>query len=408
MDLDFPLYFAPPTDGGSADTATADADTDTADTGDNSAESESSAAEGAGGDSAPDFGDTAPDNPFDIDTLRQKGDLEESMAEIGGNLGRSQPDEDTESEEPEGETDEDEQPESEAPSEDAEAGAPDEAEAEGEDEDTEEGDVEDAAEEEPEGEEAEGEPLPDPVQETVNEHFPDRVIETQEQLDETLDEVEETRQIFDLVDRVVEEDDELARYFELRFQEDMDPMRAKIRAFESTREAPDPNEKPEEYAKYKAEVEAAKKEAQAREADEEELDEIQQRVDQQSQRSLERLANKKNWDSERAQEFADRVNTLVFGDPNGNVPSDQMERLFFALNKDKVIEQVREEAFEEGRKKGRNENIEEETTQKRGDGLPKPDGSSTPDEPKSDEEQRLEEIGNAFDQRTVSADDFAL
>jgi hypothetical protein len=147
---------------------------------------------------------------------------------------------------------------------------------------------------------------------------------------------------------------------------------------------------------------------QAEQAEAEDSEAVQ-RLDRQTTKSLQRLANKMDMSEDEITRFQKQVNTLVFGDDRGNVPKDQMERLYFALNKDQVVEQIRQEAYEKGKKDGRNENIDEETTRTKGDGLPNPEGSNSPDDGTlSEEEKEIRNLGQQFEKSQVTADDFAI
>jgi len=398
MNIDFAPYFAPDTGA-----ATAEPTDDTA-ADDTSGES---AGDEAGTDTAPEpTTQDAADQEWDINTLQQKGELNESMREIGGNLGRDQPDEETGAgdetgaEPSSGEAPEEtEEPEQGAPEDETEedepAEAENEAEQEGEDEDEDE-------------ESVDAEPLPDEVQETVNEHFPGRVVETTEDLGAVMEETRETLQIFDAVDREVEEDSDLAHYFELRFQEGASTLEAKVRAFGDLEDAPDKEENPEAYADWVAEYREAKKTAEQDEAAEEQISEAEQRLEEETERSFLRLKEERDMSDEEFHRFTEAVNKLVFGDDRGRVPSDQAERLYFALNKDDILEEVRQEAYEEGRKEGRNEQVEGELSDNgRGDGLPNPGGTAEPEEPKSDREEELEALGSQFENRGGDPDEFS-
>ena len=413
MNIDFPVYFAPDTGAATAEAPKGDTDS-AADTAEGDASDDTSTNES--GDSAPATQDAA-EQTWDLNELQKQGDLNDSMQRIGGNLGRDDGDAGTE-----GATDETEEEgeaastnESEPETEEAstEESADETSEAEGDQPDAEEAEEGEEGEAGEEGEDeedlqAEGETLPDEVQETVSEHFPGRVIETTEDLNEAMSEVRQTVEIFDVIDRAVEEDSDLEQYFELRFQEDVSQLEAKVRAFGDLEDAPSKEENPEAYADWIAEYKQAKQQAEQDDHAEEQISEAEQRLQQETEASFKRLKQERDMSDDEFDRFTEEVNKLVFGDQRGRVPSDQAERLYFALNKDQVLDEVREEAYEEGVQDAKNGEIEEDlNTNQKGDGLPNPGGSAEPEEPKSDFEKRLDNLGGQFEGRGADPDDFS-
>lgn len=401
MSIDFSPYFAP-------DTGAATAESD-ADTGETDTDGETGTEDPAGDAPDPQSGDAAEQN-WDINTMSQESELNKAMNDVGAGMPGEEDTADDETADQEGATDETEdETTADESEEDKETAEEDDATAEEEETGTEDEEATDEEEEQPEDEEdLEAEPLPEDVQELAEEHLPGHVVETKEQLDEKLESLTETAKVFDVVDRLYEQDERLSEYTELVLQEDMSPMEAAFRAFGELFEAPDPQQDPEAYADWKAEREVAERERAQDEQEEDELDEVAERYENQTAASFQRLAEKKDMSEEELNTFKKKVNTLVYGDPNGHVPSDQAERLYFALNKDAIIDQVREEALEEGRRQGRNEKIDDETSGQKGDGLPNPDKSGAAEETRTAEEEELAALGKQFEQTGATVEDFSL
>lgn len=254
-----------------------------------------------------------------------------------------------------------------------------------------------AAEEKIEGAE-EGEPLPSQMQERVASLYPERVIETQEDLEAAIRDDREAAETLDHLDALVAEDDHLARYLELRVQEKLDNRAAAMRAMKELVEAPDPDEDPEAYADWKAERKLQEQRQQERKEREQQLSEAEERAQRQSVKSFKALKQKRDMSDEELDVFRRRVNTLLFGDDRGRVPPHQAEILYRGMHFDELVEERVEKAREEARREGRNEAIEEMQQRKRGDGLPKPRGSKTSLEGLSDAERELAELGQSFEQ----------
>lgn len=402
MNIDFSPVYAPDT---GAATASTDADTDTGDDAPGDADAE-------GADAPEPTSADAADQEWDIDKLQEKGELNDAMAEVGGNLGRSQegdeataadetePDatdeglKEGEDDEPEAADDDEETPEDETPGDGDESL------------DSEDEGAEDAGEEDPE---ETGEPLPEPIADEVQALYPERVVETTDQLTEAIEADRQSTALVSRVDQLLEEDPHLEKYMELRLQEDADPRAAAIRSMEELVTAPDPDEDPEGYADWKAERQLKEREQEQSQAEEEEVSQEVENFQQQTARSFQAYQQKHDLSDQELERFEQRVNTLVFGDQSGNVPSDQAERLARAVHADQYVHQDEvEQMLEEARREARNEAIEEMQSDQRGDGLPKPSGSSEPTGEMSPEDEELQTIGNSFEERTTTVEDWAV
>lgn len=452
MRIDWTPYaaaaFAPDTGATTEAPASSDAEanaSDAADDADTDDQKESSAA--ASGDAA--------DQDWSLDSALGHDDaLNEAMDRVGANMGRSPEDDATgdpssdasgdassaasddaegatgnaqeatgEAEEATGEAPEDKVVESlmgdEADSEaDASEGDASEAGAEAEaDEDEAEDETEaEAGEAEAGGAEAEGEedaeeegrPLPSELADEAQMLFPNRVVETQGQLLDAVEQSRQHEQMFYAVDEIVEQDDALGTYLELRVQEDLGPARAARRAFDELLSAPDPNEDPKAWAQWKADREIAEREAEQDAQQEQSLDEAEERVQDQMSRSLQAARQQLGLSGEEYTRFVAEVQRLVAGDERGNVPSDFGKRMYVALHFEDILRRERQKAREEAHAEGRNEALDDQAQRRRGDGLPKPDGSRAPADDLSEEEERLERIGDSFSESGASVEDFSI
>jgi len=408
LDFLLPLFAAP------TDTATA-APAESAETATGDGESPASSDDGDSGASSdlPPSRDAA-DQEWDINKLQEDSALRASMDAVGADLRDAERGADAES----GAETTDEDPakgDSTSPTEteDADAEEVDADEVEADEADTDEADTDEADTDEADadetGDEESGDaaPLPDPLRETAQELYPERVVEDTEQLQEAMAHDREIVKHFDVLDSVVEQDEHLAKYLELRVKEGADPRAAAVQAMQELVEAPDPHEDPEAYADWKHEKKLQEQRREQQENKEQELTEQEERFSRQSQQSFEAFAEKHDMGEEELQTFTQRVNTLVFGDQQGRVPSNQAEILWRGLHHEQLVEQARQEAFENGKQEGRNEAIDEEQSRRQGDGLPKFGGSSKSTSELSDAEKELRNLGQSFEEAGADPNDFS-
>jgi hypothetical protein len=281
-----------------------------------------------------------------------------------------------------------------------------EEEATGEAADT---DGETTDEETPDEETPEAESLPTRLKDEVQMRFPDRVVETTEDLTEAIEEERELSDAMRMLDQVTEQKvPEMEDFVDLILNEDADPREAVLTAFQPYIESPDPTDDPDAYAEWKHQRKKAKERRQQEHEQEETLSEVESNIQDQMLQSLKGAKQQLDLDDSAFDRFVQETTLYLAGDRNGNLPPDFGKRMYIATHADQILSTVRQKAFEQGKKEGRQAAHEDERERRLGDGLPKPSGSSEPATETTEREELLQSLGQSFDDAQLDVDDFSL
>lgn len=214
-----------------------------------------------------------------------------------------------------------------------------------------------------------------------------------------VEQLKETADFYNRVEAIVEEDERMQEYVNLRLAHPDEPASAHaLMAFGGVDEAPDKHDDPDAYADYVASqriAEAAKKREQ------EQLDAsaaVRQKAQQSATSAFEAFLARQKLDPDKASQFATEFQVLLHGDNRGVFRQDAFDIVWRGLHHDELVA----EAAKKARTEGRNAAIAElkggtRPTSPKGSGLPTPSasGSGTPGAEPSKRKQ-LRDIAGKF------------